>query len=310
MEQSVNEPHTRELHDPPSAILAVTSNRTGNTQIFIVDAISGDASNLTRCPNSHNRYPMWSPDSSKLVFTSDRSRPGTYNLYVIDADGHNVRQLTDMKQNGVCYFPTWYKNLIYFGFDPGDDREAVIARINEDGSGYIVIGPGRDPAISPDGKAIAFTQRVHGGYCVFAMDANGAHRRQLTTHENKIGAVTPTWSPDGKKILYSDEVQGKLELFVCDHDGANQRQLTHLQQFATSPSWSPDMNFISFRLTDYDYWNYPDAKEFAYKQKIPDKRPVWLIQADGSNPHVIEVLHYQCAVDGSRAAWKPEGSRK
>jgi TolB protein len=33
--------------------------------------------------------------------------------------------------------------------------------------------------------------------------------------------------------------------------------------------------------------------------------PVWVIHPDGSEPHVIECLRFQCAIDGSRASWKP-----
>jgi len=41
----------------------------------------------------------------------------------------------------------------------------------------------------------------------------------------------------------------------------------------------------------------------AYKPA--DKRPVWVIRPDGTDAHVIECLRFQCAIDGSRASWKP-----
>jgi TolB protein len=65
------------------------------------------------------------------------------------------------------------------------------------------------------------------------------------------------------------------------------------------------MRHITFRLTDYDYWNYPDSKEYVYREKKADKRPVWIMEADGSHPRVVEALHYHCALDGSRPVWKP-----
>jgi TolB protein len=43
----------------------------------------------------------------------------------------------------------------------------------------------------------------------------------------------------------------------------------------------------------------------VYAKKPADKRPVWVIHPDGSDAHVIEPLRFQCAMDGSRAAWKP-----
>lgn len=296
--------------DLSEAVLAITSNRTGNTEVFVIDILSGDARNISRDPSSQNRYPMWSPDGSKLVFTSDRCGTDSYNLFIADLRDHEIRKLTSLGPGGVCYFPTWHKSLIYFGYDPGDGSQALIARINEDGSGYEVVAPGRDPAISPDGETIAFTQKVNTGYCVFTMERDGTQVKRVTTHENRIGAVTPTWAPDGTRILYSDEVDSKLELFCCDPGGQTKKQLTHLHQYATSPAWSPDGQFITFRLTDYDYWNHPDAKEYAYREKRADKRPVWIMRADGRDPQVVETLHYQCAIDGSRAVWKPEARTK
>lgn len=289
----------------PGHKLLITSVRTGDTEIFVVDPYFGDSINLTRAPSSQERYPMWSPDGAKIVFTSDRDGEDTYNLYVMDADGKNVRALTHIKPHADCYFPTWAGNFIYFGYDAGDGSEAVVARVRPDGSGFTVIAPGRDPAISPDGRTIAFTQKVGKGFPVFLMDADGKNVRQLTTHEDEIGAVTPTWSPDGRKILYSDQVGDALELFVMDRDGKNQTQLTHLGEIASSPAWSPDMKYITFRVTDFPYWRYPDSKEYVYKEKKPDKRPVWVMGADGSNPHILEALHFNCALDGSRAVWKP-----
>jgi TolB protein len=290
--------------------LLITSIRTGNTEVFAVDLTFGDMRNLTRNPSSEDRYPIWSPDGSKVVFTSNRDVSQTWNLYLMDAGGQNVRRLTNVAEGGICYFPTWTQNLIYFGYTSADRPEASIACVQPDGSAFHVIGPGRDPAISPDGQTIAFTQHTGCGYCLFAMNADGSAIRQLTTHENEIGAVTPAWSPDGHRLLYSDQVGNKLELFICDSDGSNQKQLTHLEQFAASSAWSPDVRHITFRLTDYDYWNYPDSKDHVYREKKADKRPVWIMQADGSHSRVIEALHYHCALDGSRPVWKPTRTTK
>ena len=43
-------------------------------------------------------------------------------------------------------------------------------------------------------------------------------------------------------------------------------------------------------VTEDAYWRSIPARDKAYQ----DKRPVWIIGADGSNPHVVETLRYQC----------------
>jgi TolB protein len=281
--------------------LLITTVRTGDTEVFVVDPDMGDARNLTRSPKSEDRYPCWSPDGKRVAFTSNRD--GTYNLYVMDADGANVRQLTHETSPTVCYMPSWSGDWIVFGLH---GKKPWLGRSSPDGSNLKILGDGHDPCISPDGKTIAFTETDGKGWCVFVCDADGKNRRQLTYGANKMGAVYPYWSPDGKKIVYANQVGETLEQFVCDADGENVRQLTHLGQISCPAAWSPDGQWISVRVTDNAFWRDPKLMARTYAEKRGDKRPVWVIGADGSNPHVIEVLRYQCAIDGSRAAWRPK----
>src|SRR5512140_2900742 len=82
--------------------LLLTSIRTGNTEVFVVDPDTGDAFNVSRSPQSEDRYPCWSPDGRRIAFTSDRNH--STNLYVMDADGANVRRL--VTSPAVCYMPS------------------------------------------------------------------------------------------------------------------------------------------------------------------------------------------------------------
>ena len=290
---------------PNDEQLLITSVRTGKTEIFLVNERWGDLRNLTRTSVGENRYPMWSPDGLQIVFTSDRESQDTYDLFIMDADGQNLRRLTTVEQGGACYYPSWSGSYIYYGYAPPGGRPGTIWRVSGDGSATHCVGPGRDPWIAPDGRNLVYTQFDQSGYCLYRMNSEGEDIVQLTTHQNPIGAVAPIWSPDGSQILYSDAVGDKLEIFCSGATGNGRKQLTNLRQFATSAAWSPDMRRISFRLTDYDYWRHPDAKEYAYRVKQADKRPVWVMGADGSDPKVMEPLHYHCSMDGSRAVWKP-----
>ncbi len=276
----------------------ITSVRTGDTEIFAVTPETGDAINLSRSPASEDRYPCWSTDAKHVAFTSNRD-DGHYNLFVMDADGANVRQFTHGE--AVSYMPCWVGDRIVFGLH-GERPE--IASINDDGSNLQILGPGHDPCLSPDGQRIAFTGETPGGVAVWVMKADGTDRRKLT-EANPWGAVFPSWSPDGQKIVYAEKVGETLELFTIGADGSNPTQLTHLKAIATPPAWSPDGKWISFRLTDERYWSDKKRVEEVYAQRPSDKRPVWVIHPDGSDAHVIECLRFQCAMDGSRAAWRP-----
>ena len=72
--------------------LLLTSIRTGDTEVFIVDPDTGNAFNVSHSPQSEDRYPCWSPDGKHIAFTSDRNN--STNLYVVNADGTDLERLT------------------------------------------------------------------------------------------------------------------------------------------------------------------------------------------------------------------------
>ncbi len=59
-------------------------------------------------------------------------------------------------------------------------------------------------------------------------------------------------------------------------------------------------------MTGDAYWRDQAKMKKTYQDKEGEKRPVWVVGADGADARVIEVLRYQCVIDGSRAVWKPK----
>ncbi|AEI49993.1 TolB family protein [Runella slithyformis] len=280
----------------------ITSVRTGDTDIFSVNPVTGDAVNLTKSPKSEERYPAWSPDGRKIIFTSNRADGKTYHYFIANADGSNVRQLTHLAPGTVAYWASWTADGTYIYFNEGNSSQ--IYRVRPDGSDLKAAAEGRDANISPDGKKLVYTQKGTKAWGVWVMNADGTNRRQIVTNESEIGGIAPVWSADGKKIAYSMQVGDYAELFVCNADGSENKQLTDLKQISSSPAFSPDGKFITFRVTNEAYWRDAKKMKLTYDEKAGDKRPIWVINSDGSTPQMVEVLHYQCAMDGSRAEIK------
>src|SRR5262249_32702195 len=160
----------------------------------------------------------------------------------------------------------------------------------------VILGEGHDPTLSPDGKLIVYTGETGNGVSVFLMNYDGSVKRQILKETSKVGATFPNWSPDSKQIVYSFPVGDALELFIVNVDGSDNHQLTHTRKICTPSAWSPDGKWISFRLTDERYWSDKQRMVKIYSEKPADKRPVWIVRPDGSDPHVIECLRFQCAI--------------
>jgi TolB protein len=288
--------------------LLVTSVRTGDTEVFVVDPDTGDMTNLSRSPKTEDRYPCWSHDGRQVAFTRDRGE--FKDLLVMRADGGDQRVIVSGKFS--CYMPSWQVT-------PGGERivfgkhgaKAEMASVKPDGTDLRLLGDGHDPTLSPDGKLVCYTgDAPEGGVSVYVMAWDGSDKRRVVNDASRVGATFPNWSPDGKHLVYSFPSGDALELFVVNLDGTGSRQLTKFGGTAvcTPAAWSPDGKWISFRKTDERYWSDAARMKKVYEEKPADKRPVWVIRSDGSDARVVECLRFQCAIDGSRASWKPSAA--
>jgi TolB protein len=285
--------------------LLVTSVRTGDTEVFVIDPDTGDMTNLTRSPKTEDRYPCWSPDGKRVAFTRDRGE--FKDLLVMDADGANQKVI--VTGEFTCYMPSWQHTpggeRIVFGLH---GKKPEMASAKPDGTDLKVLGEGHDPALSPDGKLVCYTGHPpEGGVTVYVMNWDGTGKRRVVAGASTVGATFPNWSPDSRQIVYSFPVKDALELFTVNRDGTGEKQLTTFggTSVSTPAAWSPDGKWVSFRRTDERYWSDPARMKAVYEGKPADKRPVWVIRPDGSDARVVECLRFQCAIDGSRASWKP-----
>ena len=132
--------------------------------------------------------PTWSPDGSMIAFASNRS--GSRQLYVANANGKNVEQVTDLSNMGgrSSWSPDGTRLAFYRG--PAGDRDIYV--INIDGSGLERLTNGGDnlgPSWSPDGNWIAFTSFRDGNNEIYIVRPDGSRETRLTN------SPTADWQP-------------------------------------------------------------------------------------------------------------------
>lgn len=188
---------------PAASLLAFETDRDGNSEIYVLDTVTGKALNLTRHP-AEDRAPAWRPDGLALAFESRRD--GNWEIYVLDlVDGSLARLTHNLAYDGA---PTWSPDGSEIAFESyrdgnleiyavavaGEGKEPGLRRITDDGSGAY------GPAWSPDGSQIAFTSWRDGNKEIYVASATGAEARNVTQHP--ADDEQPAWSPDGQSLAF------------------------------------------------------------------------------------------------------------
>jgi Tol biopolymer transport system component len=111
------------------------------------------------------------------------------------------------------------------------------------GQGARVFG---GPAVSPDGRHIAFSVRQHGQTSLYVMQADGTNARIVADSLDLQGA--PAWAPDGRSITTAAVDHGIPHLFRVPVDGGPPTPF--VQEYSVDPAWAPDGSFVVYSGPD------------------------------------------------------------
>ncbi|MHB1223716.1 MAG: TolB family protein [Gemmatimonadaceae bacterium] len=176
--------------------------------LAVLTVATGAVRNLA--PDSGGYLPRWSPDGSSLAYHSN------YGIYRIDRDGSNRRRLVDADP-ASCGTAEWSLDgrLVYYSTCPRGTALELLSTVAAVGPGTSPGTPlspqvvGGSPALSPDGRLIAFdrvgspvagSERERG---IWVVGVDGGEPRQISASPWGLEFdAEPRWSPDGARIAY------------------------------------------------------------------------------------------------------------
>jgi uncharacterized protein YjdB len=184
-----------------SGDLVIASNRGGAFGIYQMRSAAPAAMLPVLSDSAPSVQPALSPDHIRIAFSSARAGAG-YDLYLMDADGRNLKRLTTAA--GTEGEPVWSpdgRRIVFTGTPP--EGVPQLFAINADGSGLRQLTEGKggshSPTISADGRQLAFISSREGKPELYVMPLDGGEARRLTRTGDKESQ--PRFLPDGT-LLY------------------------------------------------------------------------------------------------------------
>ncbi len=156
--------------------------------ISVMNADGGNVQWIYHCSSCSTWSPDWSPDGKKIAFAS--GRPGQESVFVMDADGTNVRKVVPHGSD-----PVWSPDGKKIAFDSERDGNKDIYVMDADGGHEMRLTSdlAHDwrPAWSPEGKKIAFVSDRDGNEEIYVMNADGTNQVNITN--NPADDRDPDW---------------------------------------------------------------------------------------------------------------------
>ena len=272
------EPQANAFPGTPGAI-AFSSNRDdfNANAIYRMNADGFGQTRLTDLPG-RNIQPSWSADGAEITYVSGQN--DDYEIHKMRADGGNETPLT--ADSAFDFAPVWGRGAkIVFGSTRSHPSgDIFLMTLGASGEPVEVkklttyTGQDGDPAVSPDGKRLAFSSYRDGDYDIYVMKLapEGPTNRPVKITNSVKGEGSPEWSPDGRQLAFH---------------GGTANDLAEVFRIKAAPESRDNrrVNLSNNPSTDYNPTWSPDGKKIAFQSQRTGNYDIFRIRAtDGANP--------------------------
>jgi Tol biopolymer transport system component len=269
------------------------------SDIWIVNATTGEKRQLTGEATGDAAQPQWSPSGERIAYWS-RRKGGQRDIWTIPAAGGAPVAVTD--DAAFDWNPVWAPDgrYLYFASDRGGQMNLWRVRI-EERSGSVKGSPESITTPSPFAQHLSFSRDGRRAVYVSQVSSRNILKAEFNPDTATLTAqpiaVTkgfkhtsqPNLSPDGEWFVYSTQGDKQEDLFIIDKDGATgPRQLTDDSFRDRHPRWSPYGTRIVF---------YSD-RSGSYE--------AWTINRDGSG---LQRMTFTTGLPVIYSFWSPDGTR-
>ncbi len=254
---------------------------------------------------------------TKIYYVS--GRVGNKEISVMDYDGQGAREITHL--GTISLSPRISPDNSRLAFASLGRRGWSIRMYSMDLGRMVAFnspgGTTLSPAWSSDGAKLAFSSDKSGDPEIYTSDASGGNMRRITAFRGPD--VSPVWNPKtNSQIAWVSGRTGLPQIYIMDSDGANVQRLTD-GGYATSPSWSPNGQFLAFawdrkygpgapggqdiyvmdiashrwvQLThdagrnDFPSWS-PDGRHIVFQRESNGHSDLWTMLADGTQQQAL-----------------------
>jgi Tol biopolymer transport system component len=315
--------------------VAFTALRGFIYDVYALDVSIGRAFDLTRYPEVPNRQgdylAGWSPDGKRLAFTSERG--AKTGLYVMDANGEQVRRLPDDCLSQVSWSPD-SRYLLCLPPSVGEQNFPDAYLIPIDGSPVRQLNqlPGRGTrfaAASPDGKQILYDESDVSGSLLMLLNVDSGER-QVIAEISSLSALT--WLPENR-ISFTGMCGQSISVVVKSLDTGETICFKIMPDARPRYAWSPDGTLLAYTavceqhgklavlslktgesrcldegsgITSNLSWS-PDGQMLAWGTHTTGSTQVWLYDVQSGERRAVFSRSYYEGLVGVR--WSPDGSR-